>query len=93
MIYYGYVQQSGMYETTDLIITNFFDENFAYYYKNNDKWYLTKHSENIKEVIEHLWFSYNDKLEVDYIKLYLEDFYKLDIKTIKIMFAEKFLLV
>jgi len=90
-MYYGYVQQSGLYETLDLVITDFFDENYADYYKNNSKWYLTKHSENIKEVIEHLWFTYNAKLEVKYIKLELEDSYKIDSQTIKIMFSERLL--
>ena len=85
-MFYGYVQQSGMYETIALRIIDEYIEDYSDYYKNNDRWYLSIQSENLKTVIEHLWFVYDKEIDV-----YLEDHYVIDIDTIKIMFAEKFL--
>jgi len=91
-MYYGFVQQSGMYETLDLVISDEFSDEYSDYYKNTEQWYLSKSSESLKEIIEHLWFVYNDKNEVPHIKVHLEDYYIVDKDTIKIMFAERFVI-
>ena len=90
-MYYGYVQQTGMYETLDLVISDEFSKDYTDYYNNPEQWYLSKESENLKDLIEHLWFVYNDKLEVHNIKVRLEDNYIVDISTVKVMFAERFI--
>jgi len=88
----GYVQQSGMYETLDLIITDYDIDEYKSYYENTDGWYLTISSENLKDVICHLWFVYNGSNEVQKITMYLEQEYIIEKDTIAIMFAEKLLL-
>jgi hypothetical protein len=91
-MFYGYVQQTGMYETMDLMICDINIPEYKDYYKNNDKWYMAKKSNDLKTVIEYLWFTFNDRTEVEYITINLEQMYKIDKETMKVMFAEKFLL-
>jgi transcription initiation factor IIE alpha subunit len=89
-MYYGYVQQSGMYETLDLVITNEKGEDeYNDYFKNSEQWYLAFTSDKIKEVIGELWFTYIDHGNTDTIKLHLEDNYTINSCTIKVMFAEQ----
>jgi uncharacterized protein involved in tellurium resistance len=94
-VYYGYVQQSGMYETLDLVITDVFTEKYSDYYKNPDQWYLAIKSDDFKEVVEMMWFAFIDHGEPDMIKVHtevhIEDNYNIDKHTIKVMFAERIL--
>ena len=91
-MYYGFVQQSGMYETMDLVILDVHLPEYSDYYKNSEQWYLSKSSESLKEIIEHLWFVFNDKEEVQNIKAHIEESFVIGKDTIKIMFAERFII-
>jgi len=91
-LYYGYVQQDGMYQTLDLLITDEYSEKFSDYYKNDQRWYIVVNSFSLKGVIQKLWFAYSyhgvSSNPVN-IKIRLEDDYIIDFSTIKKMFAEK----
>jgi len=93
-IYYGYVQQDGMYQTLDLLITDKYSETFSDYYKNDKRWYLVINSFSLKEAVRKLWFDYSyhgTSGNPINIKIRLEDDYIVDFSTIKKMFAEEIL--
>jgi len=93
-MYYGYIQQDGIYQTLDLVITDEYSEKFSDYYKNDQQWYLAAQSQSLKEVIQKLWFAFSyhgTSGNPVNIKIRLEDDYIIDFSTIKKMFAEEIL--
>ena len=93
-IFYGFVQQTGMYETLQLLITDEpAQEEYNDYYSNDQRWYLVGTSTDLKELIHKLWFefSYHGTSDLVPIQLKLEDKYIIESDTIKKMFAEEFI--
>lgn len=94
-IFYGFVQQDGMYKTLQLLVTDEqTHDNYNDYYKNDQRWYLVDTSTDLKELIHKLWFDFSlcgVSGDVIPIQLKLEDDYIIEFDTIKKMFAEQIL--